>query len=265
MIKLRKIARTALSALAPNIAHSRRIKYATSKEKEIELLKFLCRGDRLAIDVGANQGLYVDHLLRITPHVVAFEPLPSMQRLLSRFYGERITLELFALSDANGKVEIRMPRGNPSWATIAATNSLDLADSRMGIETALVEQRTLDSYNYKNVDFIKIDVEGNEEFVLHGSSETLQRERPNLIVEIEERHNKGAITRIEKMMGLLGYDAYFISGCQLLPISDFNPDRDQRVENVGENGKNGRYINNFIFIPKATSSGVAQQMQNSLI
>ena len=42
---------------------------------------------------------------------------------------------------------------------------------------------SLDSQNFKRVDFIKIDVEGMELEVLNGASKILKRSRPVMLVE----------------------------------------------------------------------------------
>lgn len=51
------------------------------------------------------------------------------------------------------------------------------------------ELRTIDSFGFRNVSLIKMDVEGYEDAVLAGAKETIQRERPVLLVEIQGGHN----------------------------------------------------------------------------
>jgi len=47
-----------------------------------------------------------------------------------------------------------------------------------------VPARTIDSYNFEDVDAIKIDVEGSELFVMQGAANTIDRCRPSVQVEI---------------------------------------------------------------------------------
>jgi FkbM family methyltransferase len=47
-----------------------------------------------------------------------------------------------------------------------------------------VPARTIDSYNFEDVDAIKIDVEGSELFVIQGADATIKRCRPSVQVEI---------------------------------------------------------------------------------
>ena len=55
--------------------------------------------------------------------------------------------------------------------------------------------RTIDSYNFEDVDAIKIDVEGSELYVIHGAKDTIDRCRPSVQVEI-----------VPKQCNQFGYD-----------------------------------------------------------
>jgi FkbM family methyltransferase len=58
-----------------------------------------------------------------------------------------------------------------------------------------VPARTIDSYNFEDVDAIKIDVEGSELLVIEGAKDTIDRCRPSVQVEI-----------VPKQCNLFGYD-----------------------------------------------------------
>jgi hypothetical protein len=47
-----------------------------------------------------------------------------------------------------------------------------------------VQIETIDSYNFQDVGFIKIDVEGYEKFVLEGAQQLIQTSRPTIQLEI---------------------------------------------------------------------------------
>lgn len=49
----------------------------------------------------------------------------------------------------------------------------------------LAEMRTIDSFNLKNVSFIKIDVERSEEEVLDGMASTIRNNRPVIVIELQ--------------------------------------------------------------------------------
>src|SRR6267154_2836681 len=83
--------------------------YARYGEVELHLLEFLCRRDQDAIDVGANDGCYVHYLRRHARQVIAFEPMPSLARMLRRKFRRGVVVESMALSDTVGAVSLRMP------------------------------------------------------------------------------------------------------------------------------------------------------------
>jgi FkbM family methyltransferase len=58
-----------------------------------------------------------------------------------------------------------------------------------------VPARTIDSYNFDNVDAIKIDVEGSELLVMQGAEGTIRKHRPSVQVEI-----------VPKQCNLFGYN-----------------------------------------------------------
>lgn len=221
-------------------AHLRR-----NHEAEIALLPVLCPGG-VAIDVGANRGLYTHHLSRRASRVEAFEPIPRLIRRLGRRVDANVNLHGVALSDNEGEAEIRIPGRNYSWATIQKSNTIE---SSRPVRAFVVPTRRLDSFGFQGVTIIKIDVEGHEESVLAGADRTVSDCRPVLVVEIEERHNPGAISRIAGKMRDRQYAGLFYDLAGLRPIETFDPAVDQPKANVSEKGRTGRYINNFVFIP----------------
>jgi len=68
-------------------------------------------------------------------------------------------------------------------------------DLRASQQLVEVDARTIDSYNFDDVDAIKIDVEGSELFVMEGAKDTIHRCRPSVQVEI-----------VPKQCALFGYE-----------------------------------------------------------
>jgi FkbM family methyltransferase len=250
--RLMSVAKTLIETAFPKLVHARRMRRLGAREKEIKLLPLLCSDARIAIDVGGNLGLYVHHFQRLCKSVVVFEPIPALQSYLRKQYHD-IRVEGVALSDAPGQAQLRMPSGIYSWATIATTNDLALA-APAGLTSMEVPVRTLDSYAFDGVGVLKVDVEGHEERVLRGGMALLSRERPNIVVEVEERHNPGSVQRVLDFLTGLGYEGFYLHDETLVPIAEFRIERDQPVQNVGTSGKIGRYINNFIFVAAEQSA-----------
>ena len=66
----------------------------------------------------------------------------------------------------------------------------------------------LDDYDFQDVVFIKIDVQGYESFVIDGALETIKKHRPYLFVEFEEHllvENGSSEDLLKKQIEDLGY------------------------------------------------------------
>jgi FkbM family methyltransferase len=133
-----------------------------------------------AIDVGANIGYYTRLFSRLVGddgRVWAFEPLPAAQRLL-RMNVENltnVTVVEEALSASNGTAML----------SIQAAGDTSTLLPRRGIASLEVRTRTLDSMNscFERVDWLKVDVEGEEFAVLQGAREVLRNHQPLVCFE----------------------------------------------------------------------------------
>lgn len=128
---------------------------------------------RLAVDVGAHAGLWSRVMALDFAEVRAFEPLAA-HAACWRVNLERAanaSLTECALGEAEGVVRIKSRTEGSSGDT-----SVDVD----GQEAAI---RRLDAFELRDVDFIKIDCEGYELFVLRGAEQMLRRCKPCVIVE----------------------------------------------------------------------------------
>lgn len=214
-------------------------------EPEIALVPMLCRKDAIAVDVGGNLGLYTGQLLRHAAACVVFEPIPRMAALLRSGYrdeGTRLRVEEVALSDHAGKTRLRVPRAAPGYATLEPQNQLEgKVDLDEGVDEFDVELRTLDSYELRNVGFVKIDVEGHEIEVLRGAEATVRREQPTILIEIEERHRPGSVGAVRTFLEALGYRGAFLRAGALCNLADLDLACDQNPAAPDS------YVRNFVF------------------
>lgn len=222
--------------------------YRFTGEYELVELANVVPRDKIAIDVGANMGVYTYHLSRLSRQVIAFEPIPVLAERLLRLNIPRTRLEAVALSDRSGVAHLRI---SEKGAGVASLEAAVVPEVTMTSEVD-VQMRRLDDYDLRGVGFIKIDVEGHEEAVLAGARETVRRERPVLLVEIEERHNPGGLRRIAAMLEAEGYRGHFFEGGRRKALAEFDPARHQRASAALDAFTNRRsldYVNNFLFLP----------------
>jgi FkbM family methyltransferase len=201
---------------------------------------------RVALDVGANVGTYAYHLSKLT-EVIAFEPNPQHRWILSKL-PRNVRVENVALSDREGMATLHIPlmsngQQADGWATLESVPSA---------VSVTVPMHTLDSYNL-DPGFIKIDVEGHEEAVLDGALQTIRRSKPVLLIECEERHNRGVTSRLPAFLATEGYAGFFYPpGRGQTPISEFNCSINQPT-NINFEGDLAQarkvYANNFLFMP----------------
>src|ERR1700733_5157930 len=68
-------------------------------EPELFLVPLLCNKDQIAIDVGANQGIYTYYMAKFAKKVVAFEPNVDLLAILMKVANDNVQLQSAALSD----------------------------------------------------------------------------------------------------------------------------------------------------------------------
>ena len=213
------------------------------EEPELKLVYDFCDKDSISIDVGAANGMYLAHLYKISKKCYAFEPRDrALQNLKKVFSGitSSIQFEQVALSDFSGSTKLRILKSNDRLSTIETENIIEKFGA---IELVEVPVKKLDDYLFEDkVSFIKIDVEGHEASVLKGAFNTIQRDHPFLLIEIEERHKKDSIAHIKTLLQKFGYKGFYYMNGLLHNIESFNI-----AEHHAYNKPGQPYIFNFIY------------------
>lgn len=166
----------------------------------------LAKSARTVLDIGANTGLYTLLACAANPRcrVFAFEPVPRVCRALTRNicingFAERCTAEMSAVGEREGSARLFMPFSslNPEYFCAADADSM------------LVKLLSIDGYLGRSVpvDLVKIDVEAFEDKVLQGMIGTVERCRPNIIVECLPG---GPYKEVERILRRFNYSFYYL-------------------------------------------------------
>jgi len=208
------------------------------------LARLIPAGSGIAIDVGANIGIYSYYLARICRCVEAFEPNPECAKVLEAYGARNIHVHPIALSANRGAAMLSIPVVEGVQQTgLASLKPSAFAESK----SIPVQVQTLDDYSFDHVRFVKVDVEGEELDVLAGAERTLRKHRPILLLELEERHQQLPIRTIFEAVAEMGYRCFFLFDGSLRPIRDFDPAHHQR--GYWEQAQRAKYVNNFFFLP----------------
>ena len=200
--------------------------------KTISLYRSILKEGFIALDIGANIGAHVLPMATLvgdTGMVYAFEPTQYAYKKLVRNV------------DLNPKLQKRIYLGNimlsnnsqvplsdgiySSWPLIVEDNLHSEHRGRL-MSCAGASVQTLDEFildkRLSKVDFIKIDVDGNEIDVLKGASSTVKKFKPIILMEFAPYLFENNISELEvSVMSILNL-SYFVrdaSSGKVLPNS----------------------------------------------
>lgn len=155
------------------------------------------------IDVGANVGLTTLPMIDYFDHINCFEPNPvALEQMKNNIDINLVNVHPVALSNFIGSADLIVPNNNSEHGSIVDKRYKKWENNRR-IKTQLykVDVKTLDSYNFTGVDFIKIDTEQSENQIIEGALETISRDFPVIWMENKRSEAKQAV---EMLVGL-GY------------------------------------------------------------
>jgi len=211
---------------------------------ELSLIKFLCSPEGNSIDVGANLGLYSFLISKYTNQLYSFEPNPYPLRYLKKLNKGNTRIYPIAIGSVNDEVELFIPKNPKGWTSNGASlRQLDLGKG-MKLKVAC---RTIDSFDFRDIELIKIDVEGCEQDVIDGAMNTIKDWLPNIIIENEIFHNNNPLSIFNNLLEL-DYNAYYCKNegelIQLDKQFDFKKNQ------LDPSKKDRNYVQNFIMIHK---------------
>jgi FkbM family methyltransferase len=183
------------------------------------------------LDIGANRGHAAISVLRRTRkfRVLSLEPNPDLRwslMLLRLLHPFRFRFRMIGAGDQSGQAELLIPRGHTDLSSQATLDGQELEKDyvrqrlaeqgheegeirKVSVKVLRVDEMDLADMG-RDLDVVKIDVEGWEEQVLKGMKDTLSSARPVLIIEI---NNHG---RWAPLLEAWGYRFFTFNGQYLL-------------------------------------------------
>ncbi len=213
-------------------------------EPELAIINELILNGTDSIDVGVYRGVHSYQMSKYSNIVHSFEANPIIFADLKKYLPKlkkNIQLYNYALSDKIEKKILKVPvrnynakRSNYEEYYKMGLASVHEKNNFENYEKFEIISKKLDEFKFKNkISFIKIDVEGHEMEVINGSLNLIKKFKPNLMIEIEEKHSKNNLNDSISFINSLGYKAFVYKQPELVPF---------------ENKQLNKH-NNFIFKP----------------
>ena len=129
----------------------------------------------LAVDVGANVGLWAVHLTEKFDKVLAYEPMKEVYECLdANVQGLPVEVNKYALGNVNSTVEMVFDSVNTGNSFVSEVGIGDISIKRM------------DDLLLPKFGLLKIDCERHELQVIQGAVETIKKYKPIIVCEQHE-------------------------------------------------------------------------------
>lgn len=127
----------------------------------------------VAVDVGANVGLWAKHLAEKFDTVVAYEPIDKVYKCLEKNVSDSVQINKFALGSVNSTIDMIFDSEN--------TGASHVDESTIG--NGNIEIKRMDDLDLPKFGLLKIDCERHELEVLKGGTDTILKYKPIIVVE----------------------------------------------------------------------------------
>jgi len=151
----------------------------------------------IAIDIGACVGFWTKDLCENFKNVICFEPAPVNAECLKLNLEnyENYRLYKIGLSNTTGTQKLMVSE--------EGIGSNSLSDCNMNPKNFInIPTKKLDDFQFRNISYIKMDVQFHELEVLEGSVKTLKKNSPVLCIECARR-NEDELNYVKKIISLL--------------------------------------------------------------
>ena len=195
-------------------------------EPELDLVPLAVRPGEVAIDVGANFGMWIPALSSAvgdSGRVYAFEPIPftvSTLRVVGRLLrAGNLEIVPKACGESAGTIAFTVPLQDSGAISAGQSHAAGRRDDRPGAERHVrwprakqveCEAVALDDLlpQLGEVSLLKADVEGAELLALRGARRLLERDAPTVVTEINPWFLEGFGLTVADLTGFLGQRGY---------------------------------------------------------
>lgn len=154
--------------------------------KTVAFLKSVTNNDKVVMDIGAHIGLHAIHLAKKAKLVICLEPEPNNYKLLKMNVIinklSNVIILPIAASDRDDYATLYLSERGSGSHTLEYSRSNMIQSKRNLRILARKVDTILEQLRIKNVDIVKIDVEGHEEKVINGMVETLKKGYPKILI-----------------------------------------------------------------------------------
>lgn len=191
------------------------------RESEMEHDVAIC--DRLiqpwdtVLDIGANHGSFCRFMAKRAAKVYAFEPIEQTYDFLTHNMRKlklaNVECLKFALSDRDQDQTMVIPTyrwGQECWYDAR----IKTANANPAWREFTIASRTLDSLALPQISFIKCDANYHELAVLRGALETIRRDHPAMLIEVNPNPDNISSTAHQtfELLRGEGYQVYWYDG-----------------------------------------------------
>ena len=187
--------------------HEKRVHEANSIDyvynKLSEFVK--AKGNARLIDIGAQEGLYSLYAKYFdNVRVDAYEPFIESHKCLVdnivlNNVRDKVFAYNFAISNMKGQTTMKISKTVPSIKTLGHRPFRFKDCEELGVFTEKLDNL----YAVRTVDFIRCSAEGWEFFILQGGANILKRDKPELLLSVDENAMAECCIKTEQFIKLL--------------------------------------------------------------
>jgi FkbM family methyltransferase len=190
-------------------AHPELAELFLEERRVSEILSRLLTRSSNVLDVGCHIGSFISIASRVASdgYHVAIEASPSKAAMLRRRF-PLVRIEQTAISDSVGMASFEENINKPGFSRLEGGHP-----SACPVNRYEVNVTTLDTLRLPRIDFMKIDIEGEELAALRGGMKFIERDRPTILFECGADTNEGLDRRalFDHLTGVMRYDIFTFS------------------------------------------------------